>query len=123
MSDRVELLKRLYRLFNARDVEAVLANLHEDVIWANGMEGGYVQGRTGVRDYWTRQWAEIDPRVEPTTFTEGDEGEVAVEVHAVVHDRSGNVLSDGMVGHQFQIENGLVVRFDIRNASQAPPQG
>ena len=45
MSDEVKLLKRLYGLFNARDMEAVFVCMHEDVIWANGMEGGHVYGR------------------------------------------------------------------------------
>ena len=68
MSDNVELLKRIYDRFNARDMETVLAALHEDVIWANGMEGGHVHGREGVRSYWTRQWAVVDPHVEPVAF-------------------------------------------------------
>ncbi|MGC2184767.1 MAG: hypothetical protein WA637_15935 [Terriglobales bacterium] len=42
MSDEVDLLKRVYDRFNARDMETVLAAMHEDVIWANGMEGGHV---------------------------------------------------------------------------------
>ena len=42
MSDGVKLLKRLYGLFNIRDMEAVLACMYEDAIWANGMEGGHV---------------------------------------------------------------------------------
>ena len=46
MSDEVELLKRVYDRFNARDMEAVLAAMHEDVTWANGMEGGHVQDGT-----------------------------------------------------------------------------
>ena len=33
MSDNVEFLKRLYDLFNARDIETVLTALHEDVVW------------------------------------------------------------------------------------------
>lgn len=114
MSDGVKLLKRLYGLFNARDIEAVLACMHEDVIWANGMEGGHVYGRDGVRDYWTRQWAMIDPHVEPLGFADGREGELIAEVHAVVRDLNGNPLSDRMVGHVFRIEKGLVKRFDIR---------
>src|SRR6266567_4708485 len=56
MSDEVDLLKRVYDRFNARDMETVLAAMHEDVIWANGMEGGHVHGRDEVRSYWTRQW-------------------------------------------------------------------
>ena len=113
MPDEVELLKRVYALFNARDMENVLAAMHEDVVWANGMEGGHVHGREGVRSYWTRQWAMIDPHVEPVEFTRGPDGEIVVEVHQVVRDLEGNLLADQMVGHLFRMENGLVRRFDI----------
>jgi len=116
MSDEVELLKRVYDRFNARDMETVLAAMHEDVLWANGMEGGHVRGRNEVRSYWTRQWAMIDPHVEPVAFASGPDGELIVEVHQVVRDLSGNLLADKMVGHVFRIENGLVKRFDIRGA-------
>jgi ketosteroid isomerase-like protein len=105
MSDEVELLKRVYDRFNARDMETVLAAMHEDVIWTNGMEGGHVHGRDDVRSYWTRQWTMIDPYVEPVAFAEGPEGEVVVEIHQVVGNRNGNLLADKMVGHAFRIEN------------------
>ena len=108
LSDNVELLKRIYDRFNARDTETVLAALHEDVIWANGMEGGHVHGREGVRRYWTRQWAMVDPHVEPVAFAEGPKAEVIVEVHQVVRDLKGNLLADKMVGHIFRVENGLL---------------
>jgi hypothetical protein len=116
MPDGIELLKRLYDRFNARDIETVLAALDVNVIWANGMEGGHVHGRDGVRSYWTRQWAAIDPHVEPLGFSEGAEGEMIVEVHQVVRDLSGELLADQMVGHIFRIEDGVVRRFDIRGA-------
>jgi ketosteroid isomerase-like protein len=116
MSHEVELLKLLYDRFNARDMETVLTAMHDDVLWANGMEGGHVHGRDGVRRYWTRQWAMIDPHVEPVSFSTGSDGEVVVEVHQIVRDLQGKVLVDQLVGHIFQIENGLVKRFDIRGA-------
>lgn len=115
-TNEVDLLKHVYDRFNARDMETVLAAMHEDVIWANGMEGGHVHGREGVRSYWTRQWAMVDPHVEPVAFAQGPEGEVVVEVHQVVRDLNGNLLADKMVGHMFRIENGLIKRFDIRGA-------
>jgi ketosteroid isomerase-like protein len=114
VQDEILLLERLYRQFNTREIENVLAVLHEDVAWANGMEGGHVHGRDGVRHYWKRQWAMIDPNVEPTGFSRGAHGEVVVEVHQSVRDLSGRPLSDRIVGHIFRIENGLVTRFDIR---------
>ena len=116
MPDNVELLKRIYERFNARDMETVLAALHEDVVWANGMEGGHVHGRNGVRAYWTRQWAMVDPRVEPVAFAEGPDKEVIVEVHQVVRDLQGNLLADVIVGHIFRLEGSLIKRFDIRGA-------
>lgn len=110
-----ELLKHLYDGFNARDIEALLAALHADVVWANGMEGGHVYGHDGVRDYWTRQWGVIDPYVEPLGFTADAGGATVVEVRQVVRDLDGKTLSDKTVGHIFRIERGLIRRFDIRS--------
>jgi hypothetical protein len=116
MSTQEERLGQVYSRFNARDIEAMLAALHPDVTWANGMEGGHVRGREAVRSYWTRQWATIDPHVEPTDFSTGAAGEIVVEVHQTVRDLQGTMLVDRMVGHIFWFENGLITRFDIRGA-------
>jgi hypothetical protein len=112
-SDR-ELLERLYDRFNARDMEAALATMYTDVMWANGLEGGHVRGHDGVRDYWTRQWETIDSRAEPIGFSIGEDGTACVEVHVTARDLNGNVLFDEKVGHVFQIKDGLIRRFDIR---------
>ena len=119
----VEMLKRVYAGFNARDIDAVLAVLSDDVAWANGMDGGHVHGREAVRDYWTRQWAVISPQVEPVAFAETDDGTVAVEVIQSVFDLDGRPLEgqshglkDKTVTHIFRIEGDKIVRFDIRDA-------
>ena len=113
VADR-KLLASIYALFNARAIDSVLDTLHPEVDWPNGMEGGRVQGRAGVRDYWTRQWGMIDPHVEPMGFaTEGD-GRVAVTVHQTVRDLSGEVLLDQMVEHVYRIEDGLIRSTEIR---------
>ena len=61
----------LYAPFNARDVPALLAAMAPDVIWPNGWEGGIVRGRDAVRDYWKRQWSQINPIVTPTVVKRG----------------------------------------------------
>ena len=113
-SDR-ELLDYVYDRFNARDMEAVLANMHRDVIWANGLEGGHVYGHDGVRNYWTRQWATMHSHAEPTSFSIAADGIARVDVHLTAHDLKGNVLFDKKAVHVFQIEDGLIRRFDISN--------
>ena len=51
MTDERELIRGAYADFNARRLEAVLARMQSDVVWPNGMEGGFVYGHEGVRDY------------------------------------------------------------------------
>ncbi|TAY86452.1 nuclear transport factor 2 family protein [Rhizobium leguminosarum] len=119
----VEMIKRIYASFNARDIDGVLAVLSDDVTWANGMDGGHVHGRQAVRDYWTRQWAVISPHVEPVAFEETPDGAVAVEVIQSVFDLDGRPLEgqthglkDKTVTHIFRMEGDKIVRFDIRDA-------
>jgi ketosteroid isomerase-like protein len=123
-ADWQSLLERTYAAFNARDVDGVLAMMHPEVDWPNGMEGGRVVGHREVREYWTRQWRQIDPSVEPTRFTLTDDGRVDVEVRQVVRDFAGNVH------HVYTFAGGLVTSMEIRpdvrvrcGGAQAPEGG
>lgn len=74
MVEHEVVLRRAYRAFNARDIDAAVALMHRDVDWANGLEGGRVLGRDAVREYWARQFETIDPRVEPQRFATDSDG-------------------------------------------------
>jgi len=113
-SAATELLKRAYSAFNARDIDGALTTMNPDVVWPNGMEGGTVQGRDGVRAYWTRQWGMIDPHVEPKTFDIDSAGRIVVGVHQVVRDLTGKLLLDRMVQHVYAMKDGLIQSMDIR---------
>lgn len=108
-----EMLREAYRDFNARRMGAVLARMHPNVEWANGMEGGHVRGVEAVRDYWTRQWAILNPHVEPKRIRQDQAGRFVVEVHQVVRDLAGKVLVDAYVHHAYRIRDGLIERMDI----------
>ena len=113
MTDERQLLEGAYADFNARRLDAVLARMRPDVVWPNGMEGGFVYGHEGVRDYWTRQWAVIDPHVEPLEIRHDDRGKWVVKVRQVVHDRDRNLLVDKVVYHSYEIRDSLIARMDI----------
>jgi ketosteroid isomerase-like protein len=122
----IEMIKRIYERFNARDIDGVLGVLSDDVAWANGMDGGHVHGREAVRDYWTRQWAVVSPRVEPVGFEKTADGTVAVEVIQSVFDLNGKPLQgqthglkDKTVTHVFRMSGGKIARFDIQDAAQS----
>ena len=113
MIDERELLTQAYRNFNARRIDAVLSLMQPDVVWPNGMEGGYVYGHEGVRQYWIRQWSIVDAHVEPLKIEQDQAGRWVVEVHQVIRDLAGNLLSDAIVRHAYHIQDGLAQRMDI----------
>jgi len=123
MKSDIELLKIAYDAFNRREIEAVVSLMHESVDWPNGLEGGRVYGRAAVRDYWRRQWAVLDPRVDPVGFHEDRDGRTVVDVHQVVRDLNGTPLVDQMIRHAYSIRDGLIERMDILNAVASEPAG
>jgi hypothetical protein len=111
-----EFLESLYRAFNTRDLETALAGMHPDVDWPNGLEGGRVEGHSGVREYWTRQWASVDSSAEPQGFSTDETGRTVVDVHLVIRDLNGNLLVDRMAQHVYEMQEGLVLRMEIKDA-------
>jgi len=113
-------LRAAYVAFNARDIDAALALMTADVAWPKAFKGGFVRGHEEVRAYWTEQWSEIDPHVEPVDFYPEDDGRIWVEVHQVVRDLAGAVLADESVGHCFSFSNGLIEAMEV---GPLPPSG
>ena len=111
---RRDLLLKVYSAFNRRDVESILPVMHPDVEWPNGMEGGWVHGREGVRAYWARQWGLVDPHVEPVDFKTDEGGKIVVDVHQVVRDLKGTVLLDRTVQPAYLFDDGLIRSMEIR---------
>ena len=118
-----ELISQAYFAFNQRDVDAALMLMSENVSWPKASEGGRVVGRQEVRDYWTRQWAEFDPRVDVFEVVDREAGKTDVKVHQVVKNLKGDILSDTELWHVYTIANGLIERMDIKEGegnSEAP---
>jgi ketosteroid isomerase-like protein len=111
--DHEPLPRDLYAAFNHRDIERAIAAMRPDVDWPNAWEGGRVVGHDAVREYWTRQFAQIDPHVEPVGFSTDADGRVAVEVQQLVRTIDGEVLADQVVTHVYAFREGLVERMDV----------
>jgi hypothetical protein len=107
------LIKEAYSAFNARDIDTALSTFHPDVQWPKAFEGGYVSGHDEIREYWTRQWSEINPSVEPIGFKERQNGTLEVTVHQIVKDLEGNLMFDGTVKHIYTIQDDLLQKMDI----------
>lgn len=108
-----QLLRAAYAAFNARDIDAALALMTADVTWPKAFKGGFVRGPEEIRAYWTEQWAEIDPNVQPVAFHPQGAAQVLVDVRQIVRSLSGSVLADEHVGHRFTIRDGLIAAMEV----------
>lgn len=113
MVDIKTIIEQAYSAFNKRDIDGALALMTQDVSWPKASEGGKVVGKEEIRAYWTRQWGEFDPHVEPLAITEEDRGKIRVRAHQLVKGLEGNVLSDSEVLHVFTVTGGLIAAMDL----------
>src|ERR1700741_2482990 len=116
MPNTLTLIAQAYSAFNRRDIDSALAFMSENVSWPKASEGGRVVGKEEIRSYWTRQWKEFDPRVEPVEVIDQEGGITEVKVHQLVKSLGGDVLSDSEVWHVYTIANGLIERMDLKES-------
>ena len=116
MTNTQTLIAKAYAAFNRRDIDGALALMSESVSWPKASEGGQVVGKEEIRAYWTRQWAEFDPHVEPLEVIDDARGKTDVRVHQLVKSLEGDVLSDSEVWHVYTISNDLIDRMDLKES-------
>jgi hypothetical protein len=116
MANTKTLIAQAYSAFNQRDVDGALALMSENVSWPKASEGGRVVGKEEIRAYWTRQWQEFDPHVEPIEVIDREGGKTDVKVHQFVKSLGGDVLSDSEVWHVYTIANSLIERMDLKES-------
>jgi hypothetical protein len=124
MTDTESLIAQVYSAFNQRDIDGALAFMSDSVSWPKASEGGRVIGKEEIRAYWSRQWREFDPHVDPLEVIDQGTGQTHVRVHQLVKSLGGDVLSDSEVWHIYTIPNGLIERMDLgeseANLQQTP---
>jgi hypothetical protein len=107
------LIAQIYSAFNQRNIDGALAFMSDSVSWPKASEGGRVVGKEEIRAYWSRQWKEFDPHVDPLEVIDQGAGKTRVRVHQVVKSLSGDMLSDSEVWHVYTIANGQIERMDL----------
>lgn len=115
MAETKTVIERAYAAFNKRDIDRALALMTQEVSWPKASEGGKVVGKEEIHAYWTRQWGEFDPHVEPFAITQEDGSRTPVRVHQLVKSLDGDVLSDSDVYHVFTVNNGLIAVMDLED--------
>jgi hypothetical protein len=92
--------------------------MSETVRWPKASEGGSIVGKEEIRAYWTRQWLDFDPIVDPLE-TAAAEGKLSVRVHQVVRSKAGDLLSDTEVLHVYTVVDGQVQQMELGDRNEA----
>jgi hypothetical protein len=95
-----------------------LVLMSEDVSWPKASEGGKVIGKQAIRAYWTRQWREFDPHVEPLEISDENAGKIRVLVRQLVKSLDGAILSDGEVIHVFTVRGLLISAMELGDEAE-----
>ena len=122
MANTQTLIAEIYSAFNQRNIDSALALMSESVSWPKASEGGRVVGKEEIRAYWSRQWKEFDPHVEPIEVIDRGTGNVDVRVHQLVKSLTGEVLSDSEVWHAYTFADGLIERMDLEESEAGSGQ-
>jgi hypothetical protein len=124
MTKTESVIAQIYSAFNQRNIDGALAFMSDSVSWPKASEGGRVVGKEEIRAYWSRQWKEFDPYVDPLEVIDQRAGKTHVRVHQLVKSLGGDVLSDSEVWHIYTIEDGQIERMDLgeseANSQQSP---
>jgi hypothetical protein len=107
------LIAQAYSAFNKRNIDGALALMSESVSWPKASEGGRAVGKEEIRAYWSRQWKEFDPHVDPLEVLDQGAGRIHVRVRQLVKSLGGDVLSDSEVWHVYTVVNGLIERMEL----------
>ena len=110
-ADHRELLLQAYAAYNRQDLEALVALVSDNVNWPD--DGDRLHGKDEVRAYWTEQWARTRTHDEPVTFSQRNDGRIAVHISQVVRSPNGSVISRGHFLHLHRLEGGRIARMDI----------
>jgi hypothetical protein len=116
MANTQTLIAEVYSAFNQRNIDAALALMSDSVSWPKASEGGRVVGKEEIRAYWSRQWKEFDPHVEPLEVIDRGAGKIDVRVRQLVKSLGGDVLSDSEVWHSYTIADGRIARMDLEGS-------
>ncbi|ALL13063.1 nuclear transport factor 2 family protein [Caulobacter henricii] len=107
------LLAKAYDAFNARDAAALGAVLHDEAQWPDSLEGGQVQGRQAVIDYFARQFdlMQLDARL--VTVREEPPARIVLEIQYAVRSREGQLWSDTRAVLAYDFADGLIRRMTV----------
>ena len=61
-----------------------------DVAWPRAFKSNFIRGPEELRAYWTEQWAEINPHVEPLDFHQKGTGQIVVELWSLPSAKGSN---------------------------------
>jgi len=120
--DRVPLIGVGYELFNAQDLDGLLAHFAEDIEWPDVVNGGVLHGIGEVQEYFERIFAITKVQVILGDVIEIGDAVVAT-TYQQFYDLDGKMLGEPrMVVNRFSFRGDLVSRMVLTTQEDIPQE-
>jgi ketosteroid isomerase-like protein len=114
MSTQRALLEEAFKAFNARDLAAVRATLHPDVVWPDTLDSGpSFVGREATMAQFAHIFATIVPNIHLIRVLSETSDALSVEAQYSVESPDGHVWTDTRATLTYHFKDGLLVGMTI----------
>jgi len=111
-------IAELYAAINARDLDATLACYAPDARFADGLEGGMVEGRDAIRAHFIQLFETIRVELAPIDLAREPDGRLRARLQVETRGPGGGLWQDDLVTVWYRLERGLIVEQDVDDSGR-----
>lgn len=114
-ADRIE---TLHAAINARDLDATLACYAPDARFADGLDGGVLEGGDAIRAHFIRLFETIRVELSIIALTRLSDGRMRARLHVETRGPGGGLWQDGAVTVWYRLIGGLIVEQELDDSGR-----
>jgi ketosteroid isomerase-like protein len=111
-------IAELYAAINARDVDATVSCYAPHARFADGLEGGMLEGLHAIRAHFVHLFETIRVELSVIDFVREPDGRLRTRLHVDTRGPGGGLWQDGTVIVWYRLERGLIVEQDVDDSGR-----
>ncbi len=106
-------IAKLHAAINARDLDATVSCYAPHARFADGLEGGMVEGLDAIRAHFVHLFETIRVELSIIDFLREPNGRLRARLHVETRGPGGGLWQDDVVTVWYRLERGLIVEQDV----------
>lgn len=111
-------IAELYAAINARDLDATVACYASHARFADGLEGGMLEGLEAIRAHFAHLFETIHVELAMIDLIRQADGRLRASLQVVTRGPGGGLWQDDVVTVWYRLERGLIVEQDVDDSGR-----